>query len=521
MAKILGLPFDDYVKKQVDVRQKRLSKSQKSPQDLTVFNSNTSWVRLTSSVKIEESRAKDLSSKLGISKNLVLGNKLARNLILWNGVSSVTPSNDKVILDKLKGGIGYGLNNAYGFLSNSAQGLQPPPGIESISCNYKNNGTLKQAQIKLKCFTRPQFEAIEAVYLRLGYTMILEWGNALYFDNNEQFNKITGYSIPNLLYKSEGDVDPAELQTQLESNKKATSGNYDGMLAKVSNYSWTIQEDLSFSITIDLVSLGDIIDSLKVNIGGVTNSTPTPSNITFSGSVENIATIQVNKNASKLNSFFYELYEEVYKEGLTSYQVSGKTGELIAKVDEITKLLTSGEWDITKEKITNALEEFRKYYKLVEEALPIFEKGNLTNYGNFPENSAASSEEQKRYFEIAKEFYGTEPSTRPNFYSLLSNKDDLDKAIKLYKDSLDKIEEFIDSETIGEDNLKKINGWFTDNTENQKNVVSVKKAIINALERGNFGTQNDFVKIEGSEFDDGTGDYRFTSVIERKFGIDG
>jgi hypothetical protein len=67
MAKILGLPFDDYVKGQIEIRQKKLAKSQKDPEDLVVFNSNTSWVRLTSGVKIDPDKATTLSEKLNIT----------------------------------------------------------------------------------------------------------------------------------------------------------------------------------------------------------------------------------------------------------------------------------------------------------------------------------------------------------------------------------------------------------------------------------------------------------------------
>jgi hypothetical protein len=184
MAKILGLPFDDYVKGQIEIRQKKLAKSQKDPEDLVVFNSNTSWVRLTSGVQIDAAKATTLSEKLNITPTEIQGNALAKNLVLWGGVTSFSSvSGNDVTLDPLKGGVGYGINNAYGFLSGPEQGLKPFPGIENITCNYKNNGSLKQAQVKLKCFTRSQFEALEAIYLRLGYTLVLEWGNVNYFNN--------------------------------------------------------------------------------------------------------------------------------------------------------------------------------------------------------------------------------------------------------------------------------------------------------------------------------------------------
>jgi hypothetical protein len=520
MAKILGLPFDDYVKKQIEVRQKKLAKTQKDPEDLVVFNSNTSWVRLSSGVKIEPSRAKTLSDKLGISVNLIQGNALSRNLVLWGGISSFTPSGSEAVLDPLKGGVGYGLNNAYGFLSNSAQGLQPPPGIESITCNYKNNGALKQAQVKIKCFTRSQFEALEAVYLRLGYTMVLEWGNVLYFNNNEEFSKITSYSIPNLLFKTEQDVDPSTLQTQLDSNKISTSGNYEGMLAKVQNYSWNIQEDLSFSITLDLISVGDIIDSLKANIGGgTTTPTSTPINVNFSGSVENIASIQINRNASKLNTFFYELYDEIYKVALTEGEVSGETKEAITKANNIVDILQKEETKLLKDQYKIILNELRKYPKQFYEGLELFKKLKFDVYYNFLGNNPTLDEKnnQDKYLKIINNLFSTlpEPQRRGQAYTMFNDDNEDTGGAKRFQDCLDSIENFLFKDDLDTNNVSKIyQDW-----PNAK--VLPKDAIINALEQGNFGPQGNFIKLEGAEYDDGIGDYIFTSIIERALKIDG
>jgi hypothetical protein len=503
MAKILGLPFDNYVKKQIEVRQKKLAKTQKDPEDLVVFNSNTSWVRLSSGVKIEPSRAKILSDKLGISVNLIQGNALSRNLVLWGGISSFTPSDSDAVLDPLKGGVGYGLNNAYGFLSNSAQGLQPPPGIESITCNYKNNGALKQAQVKLKCFTRSQFEALEAVYLRLGYTMVLEWGNVLYFNNNEEFSKVTSYSIPNLLFKSEQDVDPSTLQTQLDSNKIFTGGNYDGMLAKVSNYSWNIQDDLSFSITLDLISVGDIIDSLKANIGGISTPLPSPINVNFSGSVENIVTIQLNRNASKLNAFFYELYDEVYKTALTTGEVSGATKEAIAKANEVVDLINSETWKTNQSKYISAIQRLRRYYSLFNEGNNIFKRGS-NNSGFlvfFPEFTALNSNDDKRFNEIAKEF----GITRGDLVSMyVDEKDEKEEADK-YNSALNAIEKFLtDEKSIPQEDFTKINQEsFTKDP-----LIPVRHCLSNKMDsgEGQFGpSDNDYAQIQGGYWDKGSG----------------
>ena len=53
MGKILGEVFDKYVDEQIKIRQNSLGKSQKSTDDLVVFNSSTPWIRLSSSVDLD------------------------------------------------------------------------------------------------------------------------------------------------------------------------------------------------------------------------------------------------------------------------------------------------------------------------------------------------------------------------------------------------------------------------------------------------------------------------------------
>ena len=391
MTKILGLPFDSFVDSQIKTRQTKLAKTQKSPEDLSVFYSNTAWLRLSSGVTIDSQRAATLSSKLGISATLVEGTALARNLVLWGSTVGFSQTDGKASLDPLRGGVGYGLNNAYGFLTTTDQGLKPPPGLLKASINYKNNGSLKQAEVNIKCFSRSQFEALEAVYLRLGYTMVLEWGNTLWFDNQGNFKRTEGYSIPNLLFGDNSNISPELLQEKIYSLKsEVTYGNYDAMVAKVTNYSWTLNDDLSFDIKLNLISVGDIIDSLKVNLGGVSENIS--QNIQVSGSIQNLVSIVVNKEASKINRMIYEMFDEIFKDLLATegtpetqeaIQVADKAIEQSPKVKEI------------QDKYLPALEPYKKAIATFYEGKQIYDAIKA---------KTATDAQQKRYEAIGTEF---------------------------------------------------------------------------------------------------------------------
>ena len=52
---------------------------------------------------------------------------------------------------------------------------------------------------------------------------------------------------------------------KIQDQRLSSGGNYDAMFAKVKNFSWSFQKDGSYDITLDLISSGDVIESLKVN----------------------------------------------------------------------------------------------------------------------------------------------------------------------------------------------------------------------------------------------------------------
>ena len=366
-TKILGEPFDTYVDEQITVRQTRLGQTQKTSDDLVVFNASTPWIRLSSSVSVGADRAEKLVRNIGgsISVGDVVGSNLAKNLVLFAGSSEGAGGTQKGGLTR------GGLKGAYGFLTDpKTQGYKPMPGITSISTNYKNNGSLKQAQVNLKCFSKGQFEAIETLYLRLGYTLTLEYGHSIYYNNGTKKQNMSALEIPNILFidklpkvskeeaeaaalaaaaevtdeyekmavaiiaKGRAERNPkyaVRIQTAIKDNKVKTSGNYDALVAKVSNFSWKLNPDLSYDIVLNLISVGDIIDSLKMNLGGI-GSGESGNLATTEAGVQNITNLLLSKDTSKLNGFLYDLTQEVLSQDART-QLEEGSQELLKDVD--------------------------------------------------------------------------------------------------------------------------------------------------------------------------------------------
>jgi len=263
---IVGEPIDEFVAKQIDTRQKIYGggyNNIRTPQQLVFFNSRTSFVKLLSSVDIKEDFKPNSEELKEIIKEYK-GNKLAQNFILFNGVSSL-PTTTPPFLSS------YLLNNyqnyAYG-MGGYEQGLRPMPGIISINVKSETRGSLKTATINLKAWNRVQFEIIDVLYLRLGYTLLLEWGNNIYFADPTTPDKFesTPLSLETDFLQPTGDkVDYETILEKIQNNRQISYGNYDALVGRIVNFTWEANIDGSYDIIIILRSIGDVIESIKAN----------------------------------------------------------------------------------------------------------------------------------------------------------------------------------------------------------------------------------------------------------------
>ena len=56
------------------------------------------------------------------------------------------------------------------------------PGITSVQIDTQGAlGSIRAATINFKVWDKDQLDIIDALYFKLGYTMLLEWGNTFYY----------------------------------------------------------------------------------------------------------------------------------------------------------------------------------------------------------------------------------------------------------------------------------------------------------------------------------------------------
>ena len=195
---------------------------------------------------------------LGISEDTIFGDKLAKRLILHGGTSNTT-------------GINSGLNSetgAYGWEGIDERGYVPMPGITSADVKYYNNGALSESTINIKCFSRKQFALIDALYLRPGYTLLLEFGHTTYIDNTSGAQKQKEeFLTPAAEALLEATTDQYGIYSLIEDERSSTSGNYEAVYGKISKFNWSFNKDGSYDCTVTIIGLGSVIETLKLNNG--------------------------------------------------------------------------------------------------------------------------------------------------------------------------------------------------------------------------------------------------------------
>lgn len=328
MANLLQEPFKDWVTKQIQVRQKSLGKYNNiTEQDLKFYSTSTPFLRLASSVDLTETEMAELSYITDIQKNEldvlssttskeetfktyyerraaiaptltgretiqkanftfpiknsvldkllesnpkltkdeIFGSGLAKRFILQGGVIR----NFKGEQGDLNAGLNDGnsvFNGAYGWGGINERGYVPMPGITSAQVQYQNNGALSTTTIKIKAFSREQFSLIDALYMRPGYNLLLEFGHSVYLDNENKLQSWNNFITEPLSRFLKGNIDQYELLKVINVEKEKYFGNYEAIFGKITKFKWNLNKDGSYDIEIKITGNGDVIESLKINL---------------------------------------------------------------------------------------------------------------------------------------------------------------------------------------------------------------------------------------------------------------
>ena len=301
MGNIVGEQFENYVLNQIKVRQKLYGSgvgedSLRNQNQLQLINNKQAWLKMASSVAVVGNSSPSIFNKTSgeyVDANISTGEKrlrdigitntdefvnsgLAEKTVLFNTLSTLNPTSydDDGTTVNIEGSYNFrsgvsktnslwNNSNSYG-LGGTNQGLVPAPGLISFTMDSQNRGSIRKGTIELKCYNRFQFELVELVYLRLGFTLMIEWGWDKYTTNGKDIQNVGNTIIEDKWFQNNTNMTQLEMINTINSYQKLYHGNYDGFYGRVTNFNWSYDTDGTYGVSIDLISVGDVIESLTL-----------------------------------------------------------------------------------------------------------------------------------------------------------------------------------------------------------------------------------------------------------------
>ena len=191
---IIGKPISQEVFNQIVQRQTKISSPQRDNNILFFLNSNNAWVKLTSGVNTltpeEVAAVEEFQTLEGIegdstlSQNSILGQNQNKGgistaaftgLDIKDGIITSTPQASTAL-----------------YRNTTSRGFRPVPAITKVNVKSKGTyGTLRETEVAFVAWSLEDLDVLEAVYLRPGFSMLLEWGHTAYFTTDGEFRTAT------------------------------------------------------------------------------------------------------------------------------------------------------------------------------------------------------------------------------------------------------------------------------------------------------------------------------------------
>ena len=312
--------FTPEIRKSLETRQNAIRNRDKN--SIIYLNTRNAWIKMSSSVNTYSKKAPSNPNQEDLLNEANYDDTLARQYILKGGILNN---------NKLKSGIG-DWNNAYSNINQDElpyqRGIRPIPGINSIDIKSKSAyGSLREVVVNFQCWDIKQLEDLELLYMRPGYSVLIEWGWTPYLSNDNKLESTIS------TYDFFGKTKPKEkIWEELFDKSNKSGGNYDAMFGIIKNYNWSARPDGGYDCTTTIISIGEILESLKINYTSLSNKI-------VKNTIGGIFKTQINENIYNayqkniLAGIFSELYKKTYdadgiKYDLTLFKGSKNIGTL-------------------------------------------------------------------------------------------------------------------------------------------------------------------------------------------------
>lgn len=199
------------------------------------ISQNNAWIRLISSVDVDEDSIGEYSDKL------------AKNFILTGGEYSLNTGR--------KQGLDLRENDTEtSYRVDPILGIRPEMGITSFNINHKGTyGAVREATLNFNVWTKVDLDRAERLYLRPGVHAIVEWGHSL-----------DSFGAPVELPSLSKYFEFSSRKEVFDHINKYREGNpnYEGFIGLITNFSFELRIDGGYDCSIRIISLGALIESL-------------------------------------------------------------------------------------------------------------------------------------------------------------------------------------------------------------------------------------------------------------------
>ena len=273
MAKkeVLGSSVKKEVIDQIHIRENAFGSTTKSRSQIQFTNSNTSWVKLRSSVNEVKGNQIDILRKKGDRAGSTGNSIPAQNYVLTGG--TLNPESQQARAGILRSPVSDNPNaegraaslyrDTEAYINYDSMGIRPMPGVTSFDVkSFNTYGTLMEANVNFTLWSREQLEDAELLFFRPGYTALLEWGHSVYLDNGGDLRYASkGSTVNDNLWL--GSNRAKEIEKEIDRLRTVSKWNYDGIFGYITNFNWKFRPDGGYDCSVKIVSRGQILESLK------------------------------------------------------------------------------------------------------------------------------------------------------------------------------------------------------------------------------------------------------------------
>jgi hypothetical protein len=253
------------------------------------YLSKNAWVKMSSFTDYNDGRVYfDGSGSVLVdtSKGNYEGNGLSKKYVLFGG-SLYFKSGSNISQETLRYGVATP-NAVYGGNIDRAgksgvnhpyfrqMGIRPMPGITGVELRTLGAyGSIFETTVKFNCWDSHQLNELELLYMRPGYSILLEWGWSQYLDYNDNLtnakstlreDKITTQPyIGGTIDPFDSNLTQEKVYKKLQVLREKYRHNYDGMLGYVKNFKWKLRRDGGYDCETVLISMGEVINTIKMS----------------------------------------------------------------------------------------------------------------------------------------------------------------------------------------------------------------------------------------------------------------